>query len=370
MEYFRRKVSIGLSHHNLILYMNLLKKLFSGQSGKPESPESPQTAKTEVSSTNAASPEAATTIDERTEATDHDFETLRDDGIRAMRMGQFSFAEKCLLAALQRRDDDYAKSCLAEVYMAVQEGKKALSLLKELISRHADDIPLHLAAAHAAELCGEWSTVNDAGLAIERIDADNPNGIFYQAKAQHELKNDIACIALLTQLLTKHPEAREALRLRAQTLYSMQQYAEAEKDTDQLITTDQTDEDAFRLKGDVSRALGDDGAALRAYSHMRELNPFNRESVLLQAAVYIDRHQLDKAIQLLDEAIDLQPDFAEAYKQRGAVRRMLHDEAGAIDDLKKALELNPEEGKNMDGEYSNLEQRMNAEARLRNPFGF
>lgn len=57
---------------------------------------------------------------------------------------------------------------------------------------------------------------------------------------------------------------------------------------------------------------------------------------------YVSTHQLDKALQLYDEAIDLQPDFAEAYKERGNVRMQLHDKEGAMDDLKKSLELAPE----------------------------
>lgn len=349
--------------------MNPFKKLFSKQTKKQERFIASGTTICE-SQTEKTELQYSATDEESDKTTDYDFETLRDDGIRAMYTGQLIYAEKCFLAALKRRNDDHTKSFLAEVYINKQEGGKALPLLKDLATRHKNDVPLHLAAAHAAELCGEWETVNEAGLAISCLDAEDPNGLFYQAKAQHELKNKLSAIALLTQLLEKHPDDYKALKLRAHTLFSMQQYAEAEKDIDKVLNSGAADEEAYNLKGDIRYALEDADGAINAYVHMRELNPFNRESILLQTAVYIDRQQLDKAINLLDEAICLQPDFAEAYKQRGAVHRMLHNEDCEVDDLKKALGLSHNQSGKIDKEYSSLEERMNAEARLRNPFGF
>ena len=78
----------------------------------------------------------------------------------------------------------------------------------------------------------------------------------------------------------------------------------------------------------------------------------------------------DKALALYDEAIDLDPTFAEAWRCRGGVRHHLHDEAGAADDLKHALELAPANEVVPDGEYSNVENAMNDRYRSLNPYGF
>ena len=58
-----------------------------------------------------------------------------------------------------------------------------------------------------------------------------------------------------------------------------------------------------------------------------------------------------------DEAIELKPDFARAYSERGRARLMQGDKAGSLEDVKKAMELNPdgEEARKISGTYSNFE---------------
>ena len=55
------------------------------------------------------------------------------------------------------------------------------------------------------------------------------------------------------------------------------------------------------------------------------------------------------------------PDFSEGYKERGRIKLMLNDKAGATDDLKKALETSPEAAKAVEGQFSNIEQEMNGQ---------
>lgn len=49
----------------------------------------------------------------------------------------------------------------------------------------------------------------------------------------------------------------------------------------------------------------------------------------------------EQAIEYLDKAIALAPDFAEAYQRRGLARSDLRDWDGAFDDLTKAIRLRP-----------------------------
>ena len=71
---------------------------------------------------------------------------------------------------------------------------------------------------------------------------------------------------------------------------------------------------------------------------------------------YSENHQLDKALETDNEAIDLIQDFAAGYKERGRIKMLLNDKEGALKDLKRALALDPHEGRELEGLFSNLDQ--------------
>lgn len=71
------------------------------------------------------------------------------------------------------------------------------------------------------------------------------------------------------------------------------------------------------IRGRLHEALGDDQAAEQDYEVVTGLNPFNEQAYLQLGTLYIAREQPDKAIELFDEAIELKPEFARAYSERG-----------------------------------------------------
>ena len=103
--------------------------------------------------------------------------------------------------------------------------------------------------------------------------------------------------------------------------------------------------------------MGYDQDAEKDYEGVTRLNPFNEQEYLQLGTLYIAREQPDKAIELFDEAIELKPEFARAYSERGRAKLMKGDKNGSVEDLKKALELNPEgeEAQKINGKFSNFE---------------
>ena len=141
-------------------------------------------------------------------------------------------------------------------------------------------------------------------------------------------------------------------------------------DAEALLALDNENEEYLLLHADALQGTGRDTEAEEAYLKVREMNPFSMEAMEKLGAFYALHHQLDKALVLYDEAIELQPENAVAYKLRGAVKLQLNDKLGAEDDLKKSLELQPESAKELDGEYSNIENKMEQRYRAQNPFQF
>ena len=71
------------------------------------------------------------------------------------------------------------------------------------------------------------------------------------------------------------------------------------------------------------------------------------------------KNELDKALEVYNEAIEVQPNFAQAYHERGRVKLAKGDKQGSMDDMKKAIELAPENSASISGEYKNYETQKN-----------
>ena len=57
--------------------------------------------------------------------------------------------------------------------------------------------------------------------------------------------------------------------------------------------------------------------------------------------------------------MEIKPDFAKAYAERGRAKNLKGDKEGAFEDLKKSIELNPEgeEAKKFEGQHANFENK-------------
>lgn len=169
--------------------------------------------------------------------------------------------------------------------------------------------------------------------------------ILEEARQKHKAGDDLTAITLLTELLARDEHQPEARLLRGEAFQSMGCLKEAEEDVDLLLT--ETAAENFRLEVLLLKAAlrlkqGDTDEALTYYNKVKDNDPSYGAAYTGLCQAYAAHRQLDRALAVMDEALQRLPDFAEGYKERGRVKFLLHDEAGAIDDLKQALRLSPE----------------------------
>jgi len=82
--------------------------------------------------------------------------------------------------------------------------------------------------------------------------------------------------------------------------------------------------------------------AIAAYTKAIEINPQYAEAYKNRGIVYSDLKDYDKAMADNNKAIEINPQYAEAYNNRGVVYRILKDYDKAIKDYNKAIEINPQ----------------------------
>ncbi|MBQ5880052.1 MAG: tetratricopeptide repeat protein [Bacteroidaceae bacterium] len=301
---------------------------------------------------------------------ERNFNTLRDDGVRAMQMGEVGFAVRCFESALSIKEDAQTQGLLAEACLRQGDFAKALPLLEALAANKADNASVRLLYATTLGRLGRYEEMKSVCDELVKEAATDYAVLYACAEAAHGLNDVFTAIARLTQALELNPNHLPARLLRARILCDMGQAAEAMEDIDVLLKADAENEVYGLLQAEALLQTGQTEEAEAALLRVHEIYPFCREAVLRLGALYDATSRRDKALAVYDEAIELQPDFAEAYKQRGGVRLALHDKEGAADDLRRALELKPEVVSEVEGEFTNVENQMSERYRNMNPYGF
>lgn len=75
------------------------------------------------------------------------------------------------------------------------------------------------------------------------------------------------------------------------------------------------------------------------------------DNLMYAAAICAKQGKADDAILLYDKIIDMMPNLAKAYYERGRAKHQAGNAQGAAEDLKQALQLSPEIEQNITGQF-------------------
>ena len=301
---------------------------------------------------------------------DRNFDILKYDGIRALKIGKTSYAIRCFREALNIKSDIETISHLATALIQTNETEEACQVLNKGIETDPSQIKLLLQLAQVNELQQNFNLMDENCTKALALDRQNATVLYWAGKAKHAIHDDFQSIAFLTQAIQQDQNLQQAYQLRAEILRNMNSFKEAEEDADYLLNHFEPTEESLLLKADLCTKRNDLPEAISYYNKVKTLYPFLGEAYVKLSQVYSENHQLDQSLDTINEAIDLLPDYAEAYKERGRIKLLLNDKNGAMDDIKKSLECNPEEAANLNGSYTNIEQQMNDQYKNQNPYGF
>jgi putative PEP-CTERM system TPR-repeat lipoprotein len=95
------------------------------------------------------------------------------------------------------------------------------------------------------------------------------------------------------------------------------------------------------LRGHAHKALGDAGAAMRAFEEARALDPRFIPALLSQAELLAQQGKRDEAARLADQAVAAAPDNARLWNLKGALAAAAGDAPSALAAYEKALAISP-----------------------------
>lgn len=275
--------------------------------------------------------------EEKRAAEERNFDLLKYDGVKAMRIGQYEYAVKCFEKALETKEDAEVRDYLSRAFIRMGRLDDALAELKKLTMQEPDNIHLKMQAAGVAFMKEDYAEMTALCEQALAVDADNAMVHLFYAKAELGQNNVIQGIARLTKAIALEENLADARLLRGQTLLKMGDFNAASEDVAWLTEHTEESEDVLLLHARIEAAKGNADEAVRIYSQVIDVNPF----------------QVD------------------AFRERGKLRLEQGDKQGAEEDMKMVLELNPEEMADVNGEYSaeGIEQKTRQAYSNLNPFG-
>lgn len=281
--------------------------------------------------------EEANPEDEKKNAEAKNFDLLKYDGVKAMRMGQFDYAEKCFREAMKIKDDLEVNDYLSQTLVRLGRLDDALVEMKVMIAAQPSNLALLLQAAHVAYMQEDYNEMKLLCDQAQNLNEDNVMISYMMAQAVIGQGDLISGIAFLTKAVALNEQMADARLLRAKTLLKMGDVNSAGDDVAWLIEHTESDEDVLLMAARVAHLKGQDDTAIDIYSKVIDLNPF----------------QLD------------------AYRERGKIKFDKGDKQGAQEDMEKVLELNPSEMADVSGDYSaeGIEQVVKRAYSNMNPFG-
>ena len=287
------------------------------------------------------------------------FDILKYDGIRAMRIGKLAYALKCFEEATAIKEDLETMQHQANTYVRMNRMDDARKLMVRMTEMASDQPLVFQSLASLCYMQEDYQAMNEACQKALALNDQDPSTYFLSAKAAVGLSNGIQAIAMLTKAIMLNEEFVEAYQMRAEILWAMRQAKDANDDIEKLLSMNPEDESALLLKGEILAVGGQEEEALALIAQVLELNPFNEKAYLLKGNYFLAKKEFDKAIEVYDDALEINPNFAQAYHERGRVKLANGDKQGSMEDMKRAIELAPEQGAAIDGEYNNYEQQRN-----------
>lgn len=263
------------------------------------------------------------------------FDVLKYDGVKALKMRQPAYAVQCFTHALDLKDDLECRDYLSQALIQNNELPKAYEQLQKLSEAQPDNPRILMRMAEVAYMMEDYNVMADACEKALMIDNENPLTYFFYARACRGLGDDNNAVAMLTKAISLKEDYY----------------------------------DAYLLRGEILFETGDVESADEDVAYLQEHVDGNEDIVLLKARIEVAKGNNEQAIDIYNKVIELNPFCVSAFRERGKARMAVGDENGAAEDMKMADELEPDQDKDGDANAQNMEQQVKQIYKNNDPYG-
>ena len=270
------------------------------------------------------------------------FDLLKYDGIRALRIGKAAYATKCFTEALEIQEDFETMKYLMTAYNALNMNDEVLETLNEMVETGEEPVNTLLTRANFLYMLERYAEATADCEQIIELEPDNFVAYGQLAKSELAVGNHTKAIAHLDKATNIKEDFTEGYTLRADIYLAMGKGNEALSDIEKVIELAPEEEVAYLLRGRIHEMMGNIEAACSDYQQALAWNPFNETAYLLAGQLMINQGKYDEAISLYDDATEHIDNPAKVYAARAFAKHQTGNHQGALTDEAKAKELNPE----------------------------
>lgn len=224
-----------------------------------------------------------------------DFEVLKYDGVRALKTGQYDYAERCFKHALDLKDDLEIHDHLSVCHLSSGEFGDAYEELRLLADAQPDNVQILIRMANVAFMMEDYNIMASNCEKALLIDKDNAEVNYLYAQASKGQGDDVNTVALSTKAIALDKRFGDAYLLRGETLLRMEKPDEADEDALWLLQHTDNQEEVLLLKARIEQARNNKAVALEYYHKALESNPFSETAYKERAELYAELGEDDKA---------------------------------------------------------------------------
>jgi tetratricopeptide (TPR) repeat protein len=249
-------------------------------------------------------------------------------------------------AVANKPDDALARFTLARAYLATGEAEKGRLQLEHALEARPDFLPARLALVQLAMRRGDVRTALSYAQELRRLNPDSSVGMLLEATSYLRMGMFEESRQLLDNILKTNPNDTEALLELGVLNLARKQYSEAEPPFRRAYVLDPSNLRGLEGVTEIRFMMQQPEKAVDAVAAEVASEPQRRDLRRELALVEVRARQYDKAIgdfqAVLDQFKNSPAEQAEILTRIGETYGLTGDYARAIDSLKKANQLGPD----------------------------